>query len=285
MDPKEMDPKEMEKLLRKYEKKFNRLDRIIKQSDKQQLQMYKLYNTIEEQKKEIERLYKYTIDQQLIAKSKLESLIVNDFEDQTDIIFKASDVLSGDYYSIFKLKNGDALIYLLDGQGHGVSPALTIFATATNMLQILNKDEAISFEYIVRSLFSEVKKFLSNSEQISYFLIHVPADMKNINYVGGGMYPFYVRMHNDEIIKFKANNLPFLSFSDIPTIGKHPLDDRLKNLVLYTDGIVEEPDIDVSKYHPKKIVANPSLIESLKEVVAKSSFNDDVTLIHFYDKN
>ena len=278
-----MDNVELEKLLAKYKRKIERFDKILKQGDKQQLQLYKLYNTIEEQKKEIEELYKYTIEQQEIAKFKLESLLVNDCKEKTKIIFKASDILSGDYYSIFKLKNGGILIYLLDGQGHGVSPALTIFAIATNMLQILNY-KSNDFEYIVKTIFNEAKKFLMSGEQLSYFLIYIHNDYKTIDFTGGGMYPFYIKTEDNKIQKVKVNNMPFINTHPIPEIERINLEGKLVDLLLYSDGILENRELDMSKYHPREVIKNTKLIDELKEKVKDIKFLDDVTLINLFSK-
>jgi len=272
---------DMEKIINKYDKKLHRLEKVIKQSDKQQLQMYKLYNTIEEQKKEIEKLYNYTIEQQKIAKAKLESLIVNDYKDNTNIVFKASDVLSGDYYSIWKLKNGATLLYILDGQGHGVSPALTIFAIASNMLQVLNQED-ITFEYIVTNVFREVSKFLLENEQLSYTFVYIDKNFENLEYICGGMYPFFVK--GDEVSKHKANNLPFMSFSDIPNITKVELN-NFSDIIMYSDGLIEETDMDIRKYHPRQLIKDIALVSEVKEIINQHHFNDDVTLIHFTKPN
>jgi len=174
------------------------------------------------------------------------------------------------------------LIYLLDGQGHGVSPALTIFAIATNVLQILNH-KSDDFEYIVKTIFKEVRKFLASGEQLSYFFIYIHNDYKTVDFAGGGMWPFYLKTENNEVQKVKVNNLPFINTYPLPEIKKIDLNYKLTDLLVYSDGILENREIDISKYHPKIFIKDRQLIEELKEKMSEIDFIDDVTLIHYFN--
>ena len=87
----------------------NRLNKIIKQSDRQQILLMKLNEQLDSKEKELRKLYEYDKQQQLIAKKKLEATIINDLKKNTKVIYQAADILSGDFYSIHKLKNGAIL--------------------------------------------------------------------------------------------------------------------------------------------------------------------------------
>jgi len=269
----ELSCEELKKLCKKYERQLKRVDKIVKQSDKQQMEILRLYEKIDE-------LYNYNITQEKIAMRKIESIITNQLEDQSEVIYKPSDILSGDFYSLFKLQDG-RLLYILDGQGHGVSPALTIYALGSNMLQIL-ADEYISFSDIVARLFKEARKFLLDDEQLSYTLVYISDDGKTLKYAGGGMFPFYVKTEDGIVEKFRANNLPFMSFSKIPSIETIELDEKIKDLVMYSDGLIEEPDVEeIRMYHPSVLIQKPELMKGLKELVQKHKFNDDITVIYY----
>lgn len=255
-----------------------RLNRIIKQGDRQQRYLIELNDKVEEQKKELNRLYNYDISQQLFAKNKLESLIINDFKESTKTIFKASDVLSGDYYSVHKLNNGATLIYLLDGQGHGIAPALTIYAISSNIQQVLQKSE--NFEDIVETLFIEIRKFLAEEEQISFTFIYLENETDDIKYVSGGTYPFLLKTEK-EVLKFKANNLPFMSFSQIPKITTVTLKEGYKSILVYSDGLVEDESDALDAFKPLTIIENPNLIEKLEVATQNRTFDDDITVIYY----
>ncbi len=85
-----------------------------------------------------EMLRKYDISQQNIAREKLESGIVNELDKNNyKVIYYPSDILCGDFYSLFQLDNGSIFLYILDGQGHGVSPALTVFAASATIKELI----------------------------------------------------------------------------------------------------------------------------------------------------
>jgi len=243
-----------------------RIEKILKQSDRQQKKVFKLYEKIDE-------LYQENLFQQNYAKKKLEKLIINDFPNKTDIIYRASDVLSGDFYSILKLEKG-ILLYMIDGQGHGVTPALTIFSVASTMLHL--RKQNLSFEKIISTLFEEIKKFLDEDEQLTYCFIYL--ENNKLLYTAGGAYPFYVKT-TDDVLKFKSNNIPFMNFSKLPKIKEVELKNT-KEILLYSDGLVE--DLELRKYHPTSLIENSNKIEDLKKEIYKiKKTEDDVTVLSF----
>jgi len=251
----------------------NRLNKIIKQSDKQQLLLIELNEEIEAKKQELKKLYEYDKQQQLIAKKKLDNNIINDLEDSTKIIYQAADILSGDYYSIHKLKNGATLAYIVDGQGHGIPPSLTVFAVSSAIQNLIEDD--LDFEEIIEALFQRIKKFLGDAEQLSYTFIYLKDDI--IKYSSGGMYPFLVKS-GEEITKYKANNMPFMSFYvDTPNI--ETLHTNWDKIIMYSDGLIEDSDEEMREFKPKNLLQNPDLFEKLKQKLKTKKFEDDITVI------
>ena len=270
--------KEFNLLMEKYNKKSKRLDKIIKQGDKQQ-------HVLLNQKIAIDALHAYDIEQQNIAKEKLNSAIVNDFLDDnndinTDVIFKASDILSGDFYSIHKLKNNAQLIYVIDGQGHGISPALTVFAVSSAIMHII--EEHTSFKNIVNKLFPMIQKFLGEIEQLSYTILYIDENKNNLQYISGGMYPFLIN-HNNTILKYKANNLPFMNFSSTPIITEINLK-KWNSILIYTDGLVEDLTEDMKQFSPLAILENEKSFTDIKDSISDKKFEDDITVVKIINK-
>ena len=280
-----LDNESLETVKAFYEKKSKRLDKIIKQSDKQQFQLIKLNTIIEEQQKKLSELYDYNIFQQNIAKEKLESLIINDYQNFSKVIFKASDILSGDYYSIYKLKNGDTFMYLIDGQGHGIAPALTIHAISSNILQMIHSLKNFNtFELFIEKLFFEIQKFLGDEEQLSYIFTYIKKDSSAMKYLSGGMYPFLIKTQQTTN-RYKANNLPFMNFSPIPVVQEIKLENTYENILLYSDGFVEELNNEMKTYTPQTILNDKELLKPLNKYIQNSSFDDDITIIYFLNPN
>ncbi len=226
---------------------------------------------------QILELHTYQTEQEHIAREKLESGIVNDMtQKECQVLYYPSDILSGDFYSIYKLDNGSIFIYLMDGQGHGVSPALTVFAISSMMNQ--NIYNIKSLNEIMQQLSPNVKNFLSEEEQLSYTMIMISADKKNISYSSAGMYPFLIKQ-GDEVTKIKANNTPFMNFSPTPIIDSINLD-SWDSLMIYSDGIVEHENTAVNHCSPQKLIEEPACISKAMNEICSHKFDDDITLLY-----
>ena len=106
---------------------------------------------LEELNDKIRELHNYDIEQQLIAKEKLEVGIVNNISEESEVLYIPFDILSGDYYSLFRRDDGSTFIYIIDGQGHGVSPALTVFSVASSIKNLIYNVDNV--EDLVSQLF------------------------------------------------------------------------------------------------------------------------------------
>lgn len=263
--------------MKDYTRKSKRLDKTMKHSDKQQLMLFKMHETISAQKNELDKIHQYDTQQQVIAKEKLDLAIVDDLENHEDfkstVIYKPADILSGDFYSTHILSDGSLFVYIIDGQGHGISPALTVFAVSSTISHLI--EENISFEEIVNKLFPMIRKFLGEIEQLSFTMIGI--DKKYIQYASGGMYPFMIKKE-EEVITYKANNLPFMNFSPSPVIKSITID-NWSDMILYTDGLVEDLTEDMSEYSPLNLLARSDLFEEAKNKIANGIYEDDITVI------
>lgn len=266
-----------------YEKELKRRDKIFKQTDRQQRQLAELNDKILQQKDELSKLHNYNLEQQHIAKEKLESIIVNDYDStkcKVDIIYKPADVLSGDFYSLLHLKDGSLLVYLLDGQGHGFSSALTIFSVSSTIAGLVTAIE--NFDELIDKLFPKVKHFLGEIEQLSFLLLNISADYKEFSYTSGGLYPFLVKTE-EEILRIKSNNLPFMNFSPTPKITTQAMNEW-KSLILYTDGLVEEIGEELSEFNPVDILKSDRLFQRAYETLMQNSYEDDITVLKISKK-
>jgi PAS domain S-box-containing protein len=228
-------------------------------------------------KNKIEKEHAYRIGQEQIAKEKLEAGIVNQLsEEECQILYLPCDTLSGDFYSTYKLCDGSIFAYIIDGQGHGTSPALTVFSVSSTINNLVNNN--IKFEDIIEQLFLHVKNFLDEIEQLSYIMIKISADKSNISYCSGGMYPAFINT-DDKILRLKTNNTPFMNFSPTPTI-KNKKVENWKSLILYSDGIVEHNNSELDNYLPKLLIKEPLNMQNAIKFLSKHTFEDDVTLLN-----
>ena len=228
----------------------------------------------------VKDLHNYNVEQEYIAREKLEAGIVNDMsKDECKILYHPSDILSGDFYSIYKREDGSIFIYMMDGQGHGISPALTVFAISSMMNKVIYNIH--NFDELIEQLAPTIKHFLGEIEQLSYSMIMISPDKRKISYASAGMYPFLIKS-DTETIKIKANNTPFMNFSETPNITTVEVG-KWDSLLIYSDGLVEHENSEIKKFLPEELIHQESLIEQVMDKIKKCKFDDDVSLL--YAKN
>jgi len=278
--------KSIKMLIEDRNKKSKRLERIIRQSDRQQRELMDLndklettYNELYEYKAKLEKIHAYDVKQQKAAKQKILSNIVNDLENdstfETKIIFEAKDILSGDLYSIFKREDGSIVLYLIDGQSHGILPSITVFAFASIFGEHAKKN--ISLYELSQKILFYSKHFLTEEEQLSYSIVEIDKDMKHLSYAIGGMYPMLV-MDDNNIVELKANNLPMLNFSSNINLACIELK-NFQRILIYTDGIVEMSDHSKETYTPSNIIKNPSIMDKVQNNIQSFDRDDDISLL------
>ena len=230
---------------------------------------------------EVKELYNYDKQQQLSAKEKIETGIRNDMSrDEAEVIYKPLDILSGDMYSLYKCKDGSTFVYIIDGQGHGIVPALTIFAVST----IINNtiDTISSLKELIDKIFPTIAMFLDEIEQLSFTMIMLSPDAKKLEYSIAGMYPFLLKT-DDETRRVKANNTPFMNFSATPTV--HDINiDGWNSLLLFSDGFVEHDNDSFDAIKPMDIINTPELITTARSIIDTASLDDDLTLIYLNNR-
>lgn len=227
--------------------------------------------------RKLEEINAYNSRQEYLAKDKLEAGIINDMnEKECAVIHLASDTLSGDFYSMYKLKNKAVFLYLIDGQGHGISPALTVFAISSMINQFIYN--VTTLEELMQMVYPNAKTFLGEIEQLSYTMIMITPDKKQLTYASGGMYPFLIK-RGENIIKIKANNSPFMNFSPIPICNTIEIGDW-NSIMLYSDGILEHENKDLKEYMPDVIIRHPETIKNNLKEIAKHQFEDDITILY-----
>jgi len=234
---------------------------------------------LEESNAYIQKLLDYDILQQQIAKNKIESCIVNDFDrSEVDVLYLPYDILSGDFYSLFKRKDGSKFIYLIDGQGHGISPAMSVFAVASTINSIINQVDTL--EELIGELFPAIRTFLGEYEQLSFLMIMIGADGQTFSYSGAGMYPILIK-YEEKILKLKSNNPPFMNFSPNPQVRNLLIHDW-EAMALYSDGLIEYVQEQKEQKLSELFLDKDYSYEEKLDIIKDIEFDDDVTYIHIH---
>ena len=266
-------------MLRRHERNERRLERIIKQSDKQQMDLLKLNKELDAYKDRLEAIHRYDVQQQKIARGKVEANIVVDANTgglAVDALFLPSDILSGDFYSVYRKEDGSLLFFILDGQGHGISPSLTVFGAAS-VLNRYARQKSASLQDLLDRMLPYLREFLADEEQLSFTIMEIDPSCSSLQYAIGGMYPVLLKMAG-AFHEIRSNNLPILDFSPAIRADTLPLS-GFESLLLYTDGLVEGEGEWVERYAPEKLLREEGLLERARTELPRCEREDDITIL------
>jgi serine phosphatase RsbU (regulator of sigma subunit) len=135
------------------------------------------------------------------------------------ILFKPSDIVSGDFYWVKKIDN---FIYIVaaDCTGHGVPGAFMSVLGITLLTELINKHNDDTPNIILNEFRNRIKKSLNQIGQIGeqqdgldIAFCKINLD-NNVLQFSGAYNPLYL-VRNDELIEYKADRMP---------IGIHPKD-------------------------------------------------------------
>lgn len=264
-------------LIRKYKRIDSRLEKIVKMSDKEQKR-----SMVENEY--LDEMNRYHVEEQQKAHKKQKAIIVNDFSEDENfnvkVVYKASDILSGDSYSIYKTSDGGILIYILDAMGHGILPSLTSFSVASTVKQFVK--DAKDLKDLSNKILPNLKATLIDSEQLSCAFIWICKDFGSLEYFISGMYPQLLK-DSKGIHRLKSNNIPLMSFMNDIKVTKMEID-GFEKIFLYTDGLLEESEELISPSNIEEILECKKLEEILK-IIENQELEDDVTFISFAKKD
>lgn len=222
----------------------------------------------------------YHTAEQMRAFKKQASAIINDLEEDPSYKirthYQPSDILSGDFYSIHRTKNGGVLCYVLDAMGHGVMPSLTSFGVATAVKQHLAHAETL--EELAAPLATTFQKILAEAEQLSCFFLWIRPEKDEAHYFSGGMYPAY--LEDAEGVKpLPANNFPFMNFTDAIKVEPIPCNGFIRLLAM-TDGLIEEAELLEEHKGDMEHLLDHDRLDRFLEKTEGMRLGDDVTVVY-----
>lgn len=222
----------------------------------------------------------YLQEEQKKAALKQQSIVTNDFvnDNRFDIrVFsQGSEILSGDTYSLYKTQGGGALIYCIDGMGHGILPSLTSFSVASTIRQYI--DETGSLETLAKELLKTLHAILSEEEQLSCAFFWLSPDLRRLDYFVAGFYPPLLQ-DRGQLREITANNPPLMNFTQQIRVDSIKLE-GFEKLLIYSDGLVEDSHFQFARSRVKGLL-EPQLLERVLSAVSLEKMDDDVTVLYF----
>lgn len=185
-----------------------------------------------------------------------------------DYLYESSELLSGDFFDVFKIDADNVGIYICDVVGHGVTASLlTIFVRQS--LRTIAKAYN-NADKIIEELH---KTFLSlNLDYDKYFSIFfgiynkVTHDFQYIN-AGHNSIPILLRNQNSDIVMLEAKGYPICNIFDVVEYDiNHIKLFEGDKLFFYTDGITEAKNEKGQEFGVEKLI---NIIENSDKVLEK----------------
>ena len=214
--------------------------------------LFKRFQITRDQKQIIEAASTRTKDSIMYAKRIQRSILTSDTYiksclDDYYILYKPKDIVSGDFYWLYKQENGSVLIAMADCTGHGVPGAFMSMIGAALLNEIIIEKGVTKVNEVLELIRTHIisafeqkgsKHHIQDGMDITF--IDYNAAKRTLSFSGAGQ-RFYI-LRDGEFIEIKGNSCPVGYYFgrekpfDLKEITLMPKD----QLYLFSDGIVDQ---------------------------------------------
>lgn len=196
---------------------------------------------------------------------------------KVDYLYEPSELLSGDFFDVFKIDNKNTGIYICDVVGHGVSASLLTVFVRQSLRTIAKSNMGVN------SIMKELHKtFLSlNLEYDKYFSVFLGIynqEKCTLNYVNAGHNTEPILLREESVITLNSKGYPIANIFDDVQYEEQTIQLNVGDkLYLYTDGITEARNEENIQYGFEKIL---NRIKNGKNVLGdiKSSLDEHCSI-------
>lgn len=251
-DARELDAKELERLVWKYRGLRRSFEREQAFWNSTNANLMSAYERLDERERELAAAYQTIREDLEVAAQVQKALLPRMLPSMTReldlaVYHRQLSVVGGDYYDFFRIQTDRYAIGVFDISGHGVSSALVMAylkAQLTSVTERLGSPQTI-VEWINRSALAflrEIRKYATVN--------FVAIEPHSLRYVCGGGHGLVLRAREEHLFA-KPNG--FLGLRDRPFREDVLPFDAGDLLCLYTDGIVEARDAGGRPYTTQRL--------------------------------
>ncbi|MEL6987464.1 MAG: SpoIIE family protein phosphatase [Bacteroidota bacterium] len=209
-------------------------------------------------------------------------------------IYKPHFTVGGDYYDFIKFNKNQFAFCIADISGKGVGAAILManFQAILQGLLYRISEGPHDLAKLVRDLNEAVFKITKADKFITFFIVEVDLEKKELQYVNAGHFPPFMIM-DEEIIRLDQGCTILGCFEELPDfeIGKLSITDEAI-LMAFTDGLIDLQN-DNGEYFDESNIGpfmklnntkgaedfNNSLLIRLDEFKQQQDFPDDIAVI------
>jgi serine phosphatase RsbU (regulator of sigma subunit) len=246
-----------------------------------------------EQVCELKKLYKSSVNEQVVAKQILSFALSErsvEFE-EIKLLSRAKGVFSGDLFLTGRCSDGGLHILLADFTGHGLSAAIGALPVA-DIFSVMT-EKGFDITDILENINNKLHTLLPISMFMACSMLKISKNLKYVEVWNGGMPDIYIR---DSVIgnikhKLKSTHIPL--GIDETTTSRFKLEtvslSHEDQVILYTDGLTDAMNADGDMFGEKRLeqcIENSknnvsifsSIVQEFNDYCGKINPDDDVTL-------
>lgn len=246
-----------------------------------------------DQVRELKKLYKSSLNEQLVAKQILAFALSErhiQFE-EIKLLSKSKGIFSGDLFLTARHPDGGLHVLLADFTGHGLSAAIGALPVA-DIFSVMS-EKGFEIEDILENLNNKLHTLLPVSMFMACIALKINSELNHIRIWNGGMPDIILRDSGTGLIKQKiiSKHIP-LGISDstqsryVPEVVTSSLNDQL---IMYTDGLTDAVNANGEMFgyeqlehclHENQSVKSifPRIVEYFNKYCGGINPDDDVTL-------
>ncbi len=192
---------------------------------------------------ELKRLYKGSLNEQIVARR----ILTNAIDERTtkfgeiDLLIRSKAIFSGDLFLTARHPDGSVNILLADFTGHGLPSAIGALPVADVFCTMTEK--GFELGYILENVNNKLHTLLPTSMFMACTVLNISKDLKQVKIWNGGMPDVYIREYKSGGIRYKIPS------SDVPLGITETVSNKYKlksidltpgdQIILFTDGLTE----------------------------------------------
>ncbi|VAW53072.1 Serine phosphatase RsbU, regulator of sigma subunit [hydrothermal vent metagenome] len=208
---------------------------------------------------ELKRLYKGSLNEQIVARR----ILNNAIDERTtkfgeiELLLRSKAIFSGDLFLTARHPDGSVNVLLADFTGHGLPsaigalPVADVFCTMT--------DKGFELGYILENVNKKLHTLLPTSMFMACSVLNISNDLKQVKIWNGGMPDIYIREYKTGGVRHK------IASSEIPLGITETISNQYKfkcidltpgdQIILFTDGLVESLNRDDDMFGEHRLEA------------------------------
>lgn len=151
-------------------------------------------------------------------------------------LYKASQALGGDYWTVQQLPDGKVMVCVADFAGHGVSVAIDTFRLHNYLKEFVNYLDSPA--QILENMNDNFYRILPTGQYLTCFFCIIDTVQNKITYASAAVPPV-IMVNSGEVVAFDCSGTPIGAYPKAHYVDKEVEFSGNSSLLIYSDALVE----------------------------------------------